>query len=227
MKRALIVDDDKILLAVLEKVLRNVGLQVQIASDAHQALRLLKQFNFNLILTDANMPSLSGFELLEIVKRNEVAYGFPKIVMLTGRTTKRDEELALLGGAHRFITKPTTPDAIKAIVIEMLDLKKSESHEPGLQVSDIARWTGAFEITRIFEDRLEFRSQVALTAGTQIVIGSALLNAVSPAFANVEVSRCAPDESAHGFTITARFFSIVEQDVERMRDWISRERKSA
>ena len=131
MKRVLIVDDDKILLSVLEKALRGAGLQVHAASDAHQAIRLLKQFSFNLILTDANMPSLSGFDLLEILKRNEVAYGFPKIIMLTGRTAKRDESLALLGGAHKFIMKPADPEAIRTLVVEMLQLGQKNSEAPG------------------------------------------------------------------------------------------------
>ncbi len=227
MKSVLLVDDDKILLTVLSSLLRGAGLQVHPAADVHQAIRLLKQQQFDLIVTDANMPSLSGFDLLEIIKRNDESYGYPKVIMLTGLSGKRDEEHARLWGADKFITKPVDPVYIRDLVIQMLELTHVMMIKQGIEVSEVARWTGAFEIKQIFEDHVVFRSPVPLEQESQITIGSALLNAISPSFSKIEVTACEDDGDGRGFTVTAKFNSISVQDLERMRDWIDQERNAA
>lgn len=227
MKSVLLVDDDKVLLTILVNLLRSAGLDVHSATDVHQAIRLLKQQSFDLIATDANMPSLSGFDLLEIIKRNEAAYGFPQIIMLTGRSAKRDEDLAKLWGAKQFITKPVDPIYVMGLVFELLNVAPQSTAKKGVEVRETARWSGAFEIVQIHSDHIVFTCAIPIPAGCQIIVGSPLLNAISPACAHVEVTGCEVQEDGEGYKIKAKFSQCDEEDELLISEWIERERHAA
>lgn len=227
MRRALIVDDDKTILMVVEKVLKGLGLQVETAPDAHQALRLLKMLSFDLIVTDANMPSLSGFEFLEITKRNSKSFGDPKIIMLTQRAAQRDQDLAKLTGAHKFLTKPVPAEILRQNVIELLGLEGFRPARDGVSVSEKVRWMDAFEIVRVYEDGVEFTSPTLLKAGLQLDLGSHILHSIAPAFGRVEVTNCIAGRKEGEYMVTCKFCALSEDDKQRMSDWLEAERKAS
>lgn len=227
MRRALVVDDDKTILMITSQVLKNLGLQVETAADAHQALRMLKLLTFDLIVTDANMPSLSGFELLEIVKRNEKNFGSPKIVMLTGRTAQKDHDLAITAGAHKFLRKPVVVDQLKEAVTDLLGLDEIRVARDGINVSERVRWMDAFEILRVYEDGVEFTAPVLLRAGLQLDIGSRILAGIAPAFVQVEVTNSIAGRRDGEFLISAKFRNVQIDDRERMAAWLEAERKAS
>src|ERR1700756_3638022 len=109
MFNVLVVDDDKDFLRVVQKVLEAGGYSVVVATDAMDALEQLAKEVFDLVLSDANMPGGSGFDLVRTLRRHPLTSAIP-IALLTGRREKQDVAKGLASGADDYIVKPIDPD---------------------------------------------------------------------------------------------------------------------
>jgi DNA-binding response OmpR family regulator len=108
MARILVVDDDPDILKMAESILVSAGHTVFVAEDALRAIDWLNNITFDLLLSDANMPQYSGFDLINTV-RNNPKYKDLSIAMLTGLRERKDVERALKMGVDDYIVKPLDP----------------------------------------------------------------------------------------------------------------------
>lgn len=111
--RVLIVEDNPHIVEMYSYVLRKmaaqelegkVPLEVHFAPDGHQALRLLRESRFSLVMTDLYMPVLDGFALVERIRRDELLKGLPVIAISAGGADARERALAL--GVDVYLRKP-------------------------------------------------------------------------------------------------------------------------
>ena len=103
-KRVLLVDDDEPLRdALVEQLKLHEEFAVETAIDAAQALEIVKQHYFDVILLDVGLPDMDGRELCRLMRRSGVR---SPIVMLTGADSEADTILGLDAGANDYITKP-------------------------------------------------------------------------------------------------------------------------
>ena len=79
--RALVIDDDKATLELMEFQLNAEGFQVTKAENGQQGLKFIEEVEFDIILTDLQLPGLSG---IEIVKRSKEISPDTEIIMVTG-----------------------------------------------------------------------------------------------------------------------------------------------
>ena len=120
--RALIVDDSSVMRKIVERCLRQAGMdlsEVSEASNGAEALALINQNQFDLILSDINMPVMDGLEFIRNLKEVESAKNTP-IVMITTEGGEKHVVEALSLGAKGYIRKPFTPDQVKEHVIPVL-----------------------------------------------------------------------------------------------------------
>jgi two-component system chemotaxis response regulator CheY len=120
--RALIVDDSSVMRKIVERCLRQAGMdlgQVLEASNGAEALALVNENAFDLILSDINMPVMDGLEFVKHLKELESAKNVP-IVMITTEGGEKSVLEALSLGAKGYIRKPFTPDQVKEHVIPVL-----------------------------------------------------------------------------------------------------------
>lgn len=108
MARILVVDDDPDILKMAESILVAAGHTVFVAEDALRAIDWLNNVSFDLLLSDANMPQYSGFDLINTI-RNNSRYKDLAIAMLTGLRERKDVERALKMGVDDYIVKPLDP----------------------------------------------------------------------------------------------------------------------
>ena len=108
MGRILVVDDDPDILRLAEKVLSSAGHTVFVAEDALRAIDWLNHIDFDLMLSDANMPHYSGFELVSTI-RNNPKFSHMSVAMLTGLRERKDVERAVNLGVDDYIVKPLDP----------------------------------------------------------------------------------------------------------------------
>ncbi|WP_333659257.1 response regulator [Meiothermus cerbereus] len=101
----LLVDDSLSVRKVVAQMLRKAGHQVVTAADGQEALELLQQQSFQAVVTDLEMPRMSGFELLEEVRRRPHLAHLP-IAVLTTRASAKHRDLATQLGANAYLTKP-------------------------------------------------------------------------------------------------------------------------
>ena len=118
MDTILIVDDEKNYLVVLEALLRAEGYEIITADNAVDALRLVKESDLDLIITDMKMPGMSGMELLEECKK--LIPELPLIMMTAYGTIELAVE-AIKKRAFDYITKPFKNEELKLTVIKALE----------------------------------------------------------------------------------------------------------
>jgi CheY-like chemotaxis protein len=118
----LLVDDRKDNLLALEAILQGMPVQTVAAESGEDALKHLLVDDFALILLDAQMPTMDGFETARHIKRRERTRHVP-IIFLTA--ADRDSHLALRGyaaGAVDYLTKPFDPWVLRAKVSVFVEL---------------------------------------------------------------------------------------------------------
>lgn len=125
MGTVLIVDDNDASLCLLETVLKAHGFQVIAARDGKVALDEARTNPPDLIISDMLMPVMDGFELCRECKSDDTLKHIPFIFYTSTYTESKDERFALSLGADRCITKPQEPDALMAIIEEVMAEKGS------------------------------------------------------------------------------------------------------
>lgn len=117
----LIVDDDATVIQVLSKCLTGLG-RLRFATSGVAALRLALEEAPDLLLLDAEMPGMSGFEVWEAL-RSEPALREMAVIFVTSHSEEAMEEKGLAMGAADFIAKPVRPAIVAARVKTQLRLK--------------------------------------------------------------------------------------------------------
>lgn len=114
----LVVDDEQSMREFLTIMLEREGYSVHCASDGEQAVQLLQQHAYDLILSDIRMPKLSGLELLHQVKE----LGTDTIViMMTAFSTTEQAVAAMKEGAYDYLHKPFKNDEIRLVISNALN----------------------------------------------------------------------------------------------------------
>jgi DNA-binding NtrC family response regulator len=108
----LVVDDEAGYREVLAKMLTKAGHRVVTAADGNEALRLLENSHFNLIISDVFMPNLNGYALAARIRAKD--RNMP-IILISGYLSQ-DTAKNILGGSTEFIAKPVDPELLIATV---------------------------------------------------------------------------------------------------------------
>ena len=115
MAKILLAEDDKQIGDMISFKLSNSGHQIVRAHDGEQAVKLVAGERPDLILLDAMMPGLNGFEVLRRLKSDPIVRSIP-IIMVTAKGHERDVLTGLRGGAIDYIVKPFSLKELSARV---------------------------------------------------------------------------------------------------------------
>ena len=116
----LIADDEPNIVISLEYLMQREGYVVSVARDGEAALAAILRDRPALVLLDAMMPKLSGFEVCQALRANDAARG-TLILMLTAKGRDTDVAKGLGSGADAYMTKPFSTRDLVRKVREMLD----------------------------------------------------------------------------------------------------------
>ena len=123
--RALVIDDSRAMRRIVSGILAGIGYETAEAGDGRQALDLLEAGEtFDLACIDWNMPVMNGLEFVVAVRANR-AWRDMTMMMVTTESEHGQIVRALAAGAHEYLIKPFTPDAIRD-KLELLGLVPQE-----------------------------------------------------------------------------------------------------
>ena len=117
----LIVDDSKIVRAVVRKTLGIAGVdvgEVFEASNGKEGLAVLDAHWIDLVFSDINMPEMNGVEMVEIMRQKGLTETIPVVIVSTERSITRIEELKAKG-VVAYLKKPFTPENIKEVMDQL------------------------------------------------------------------------------------------------------------
>jgi two-component system, chemotaxis family, chemotaxis protein CheY len=118
----LIVDDSSVMRKIVERSLRQAGIEEMVVHEAGngiEALEKLRGGKMDLILSDINMPAMDGLELLRQIKAQNLAPGVP-VVMITTESSEEHVRQAIAAGARGYIRKPFTAEQVKERVLPLI-----------------------------------------------------------------------------------------------------------
>jgi len=123
----LLVEDDSFALKLAQTVLRNLGVgHIILARDGSEAIKILdsKATKADLIISDWNMPNVTGLDLLRHVRKTWANMPF---IMLTGRATEDFVLAAKENGVNGYVVKPFSPDQLMKKIQSVFNIKTAET----------------------------------------------------------------------------------------------------
>jgi len=122
--RALIVDDSCVMRKIVERALRQAGIDPLVVLEAGSGIEgmdVLKGQQVDLILSDINMPMMDGLEFLRQIRAGQLAPNVP-VVMITTESSEEHVRQAIQAGAQGYIRKPFTGEQVKERVLPLLSI---------------------------------------------------------------------------------------------------------
>lgn len=125
-KRVLIVDDEKLIVKGIRYSLEQDSMEVDVAYDGEEAMALIRENQYDMVLLDVMLPKYDGFEVCRYVRE----FSDVPIIMLTAKGDDMDKILGLEYGADDYITKPFNILEVKArIKAIMRRMKKKDGND--------------------------------------------------------------------------------------------------
>jgi len=119
--RVLLAEDNAASQLVAKKTLEKMGHAVEIADDGLKALHMAKENDFDLVLMDAEMPQMNGFEATRLIREREAESSqHILIIAMTAYAMKEDRNRCLEAGMDGYLPKPVTPEALRSVIEDLL-----------------------------------------------------------------------------------------------------------
>jgi DNA-binding NtrC family response regulator len=169
-KHLLIVDDEAALRSAIAERLADQGFTVVQAGSGEEAMPLLAEFAFDILITDLRLPGMGGREVLDAALER-----YPDIIaiVITGYGTVKDAVDAIKQGAADFVTKPFQFDALLHVVQSAVEQRRLKSENAYLrsQLEDRYRIDGLVGKSRVMRDLFQLLETVAATSSTVLITG--------------------------------------------------------
>jgi two-component system NtrC family response regulator len=168
--KILLADDDAALRRVIQFKLKQMGYDVTVAADGEEALAILKNNRFDLLLTDMRMPKLNGIELLERAKQVQPEL---EVILITAYATISQAVQAVKLGAFDYLTKPFEDEQLYVAIDKALRFRKLEDENKQLKgklagKEYLKRIVG---VSRPFKELMETVEKIAPTDATVLLSG--------------------------------------------------------
>ncbi|MDK0953803.1 response regulator transcription factor [Clostridium perfringens] len=146
-KKVLIVDDEEHIRELIKFNLKKEGYDIEVAVNGTEALKLIREIKFDLILLDLMLPEIDGLEVCKEIRRNEETSDIP-VMMITAKGEEFDKVLGLELGADDYITKPFSIRELMARVKALLRRSNVKKEENIIKFGDVVVNFKTREVTK-------------------------------------------------------------------------------
>jgi signal transduction histidine kinase/CheY-like chemotaxis protein len=120
-KHILVAEDDPVNQLIAQTMLENMRIQVSLADNGQQAIDLIQQHSFDLILMDVQMPIMDGLEATRRIRQHHTPQQLP-IVAMTAQAMTGDQEMCLQSGMNAYLSKPMHREDLFTMISSQLKI---------------------------------------------------------------------------------------------------------
>src|SRR3989339_576144 len=166
----LVVDDEPLQRDILKTILEDCGYETRTASSGEDAVKISREFNPDLILTDLKLGGMDGVELLGEVRKGDIS---PAVIIMTAYGTVSSASEAMKKGAFDYLTKPLDKDIVLLTVkraLERTELLK-ENQQLHKALFDKFKIEGIIGDSKKMTEAVEIMKKVSSSAATVLILG--------------------------------------------------------
>lgn len=166
----LVVDDEPLQRNILKTILSEEGYETYVASSGEEALKIVKSYNPEVVLTDMKMEGMDGIELLGKIKSHKQA---PEVVLMTAYGTVPSAVEAMRKGAYDYLTKPLEKDKVLLTLKRAIEKKELLRKNQELQQAlyDRFRIEEIIGRSKVMRDVLGMIDKVSASPVTVLILG--------------------------------------------------------
>jgi len=170
----LVVDDDAANRDVLSRRLKRQGHEVMTANSGRDALRLMRETAFDLVLLDIMMPDMDGYEVLGQIKADERLQHIP-VIMISALNEVQSVVRCIEAGAEDYLAKPFDPTLLKARIGACLEKKRGRDRETALFEQLQKNYKRLQEVEKLRDDMRNMIVHDLRTPLTALIMGVEML----------------------------------------------------
>ena len=165
--KILIVDDNKLNQKLAVDILKKYSFETRIAENGNQAVKILQNEKFDVVLMDVHMPIMNGFEATKAIRNSSsiINQNVP-IIAMTANAMSGDKEICLNSGMNDYISKPFKPDQLLSIINKYViknnsNINNSENNESHGKVLIVDDDTQNLKLTYDILKKYSFNAAIA------------------------------------------------------------------
>jgi DNA-binding NtrC family response regulator len=169
-KNILVVEDDKATRDTIVDLLSETGYEVESAKNGEEAIKMVQEYGFNMVITDLKMPKGDGIQVLEQVKKIDSQ---TIVIICTGYGTVDTAVKAMKLGAYEYITKPIKVEEIKLVVQRALDYQRLQAENVLFkkQLKAKYKFKNIIGDSDVMQQIFQFIEKIAATNSTIMIRG--------------------------------------------------------
>jgi DNA-binding NtrC family response regulator len=168
--KILFVDDEREMLSTVKTYLSRGGYTVIVTESGRKALELAKKEDFDIVITDLNMPELSGLELLKAIKKIHTE---TEVIVVTGYGSIESAIKALKWGGYDYLQKPINLQRLKLLIDRILEKKrlKEENFHLKYKLKERYRYDDIIGLSSKMQDIYELIDRISMDDPTVLIQG--------------------------------------------------------
>jgi len=169
-KKILVVEDDNATRDTMVDLLSEVGYEVESATNGEEAIAMVLEYGFDMVITDLKMPKGDGIQVLEQIKKID---NRTIVIICTGYGTVDTAVKAMKLGAYEYITKPIKIEEIKLVVQRALDYQRLKTENVLLQkqLKTKYKFKNLIGDSEVMQRSFQFIEKIAATNSTVMICG--------------------------------------------------------
>jgi len=184
--KILLVEDNEINQQVAQEILQQMGIEVDIAGDGLQAVKILKKIKYDAVLMDVQMPVMDGYEATRQIRNNLGLVNLP-IIAMTANAIIGDRKKSIDAGMFDYVTKPINPVEVLEVLVKWIKPKSRSTsgtdkfnregfNSDKLPWPDIPRISLTDGMTRLGGNRKLYRKLLSQFCDINIIVRPLLIN---------------------------------------------------
>ncbi len=169
-KNILVVEDDNATRDTMVDLLSEAGYEVESATNGEEAIAMVREYSFDMVITDLKMPKGDGIQVLEEIKKID---NRTIVIICTGYGTVDTAVKAMKLGAYEYITKPIKIEEIKLVVQRALDYQRLKTENVLLQkqLKTKYKFKNLIGDSEVMQQSFQFIEKIAATNSTVMICG--------------------------------------------------------